>query len=289
MNISNIISTVTTYVVPVLLALIVFWIGKLVARKISTGVEHGLNKSPQSDPGLSRFFASLVRYLILAAVIIAALTILGINTSSITGMVLGLGAAMAFILQDSLSNIAAGVMMMIFRPFKIGDDVEAGGVSGRVVAIELSATRLKTTDNTEIIIANGKIWGGIVKNHSSLGKRRLDMDFGISYDANIDTAIEAITKAAAAHPLVMSEPAPWAKVVYLNESSVDLQLRAWCQSNDYKALKVSISQPIKAALDKANIGIPYPHEIKIKDKKDANIIKAKSRAKKLKSNKLKKA
>lgn len=286
---ADIISIVTRYAVPVVLALVVFWIGRIAARKVSVAAERGFNRSPQSDPGLSRFFASIVKYLILIAVIIAALTILGINTSSIAGMVLGLGAAMAFILQDSLSNLAAGVMMMIFRPFKIGDDVEVGGEKGRVTSIELTATRLKTVDNTEIIIANGKIWGGVVKNYSSLGKRRLDMDFGVSYDADIDTAIKALTQAASEHPLVISEPAPWAKVVRLNESSIDLQLRAWCNASDYKALKVSISKPVKAALDKAKIGIPYPHGIKISSDKDINVIKAKSRAKKLKSNKLKKA
>ena len=289
MNISDILSFATTYVVPALLALILLWIGRLIARKVSVNVERGLNKSPNSEPGLSRFFASIVKYLILIAVIIAVLTVLGINTSSISVMVLGLGAAMAFILQDSLSNLAAGVMLMIFRPFKVGDDIEAGGENGRVTSIALTATRLKTVDNTEVIIANGKIWGGVVKNYSSLGLRRLDMDFGVSYDADIKTAINALTKAAGEHPLVLNDPAPWAKVVTLNESSIDLQLRAWCQAADYKALKVSISQPIKAALDAANIGIPYPHEIKIKDVKDANIVKAKSRAKKLKSNKAKTA
>jgi len=289
LNISDILSFATTYVVPALLALILLWIGRLIARKVSVNVERGLNRSPNSDPALSRFFASLVKYLILIAVIIAVLTVLGINTSSISAMVLGLGAAMAFILQDSLSNLAAGVMLMIFRPFKIGDDIEAGGESGRVTSIALTATRLKTVDNTEVIIANGKIWGGVVKNYSSLGLRRLDMDFGVSYDADIKTAINALTKAAGEHPLVLNDPAPWAKVVTLNDSSIDLQLRAWCQAADYKALKVSISQPIKAALDAANIGIPYPHEIKIKDVKDANIVKAKSRAKKLKSNKAKTA
>ena len=289
MNISDILSFATTYVVPALLALILLWIGRLNARKVSVNVERGLNKSPNSEPGLSRFFASIVKYLILIAVIIAVLTVLGINTSSISVMVLGLGAAMAFILQDSLSNLAAGVMLMIFRPFKVGDDIEAGGENGRVTSIALTATRLKTVDNTEVIIANGKIWGGVVKNYSSLGLRRLDMDFGVSYDADIKTAINALTKAAGEHPLVLNDPAPWAKVVTLNESSIDLQLRAWCKAADYKALKVSISQPIKAALDAANIGIPYPHEIKIKDVKDANIVKAKSRAKKLKSNKAKTA
>lgn len=289
LTIEKIVSIAATYAVPVVLALLVLWIGSIIARKVSATAERGFNRSPQSDPSLSRFFAGIVKYLILIAVIIAALTILGINTSSISGMVLGLGAAMAFILQDSLSNLAAGVMMMIFRPFKVGDDVEIGGEKGKVTSVELTATRLNTTDNTEIIIANGKIWGGVVKNYSSLGQRRLDMDFGISYDADIDIAISAITKAAAEHSLVLNDPAPWAKVVRLNESSVDLKLRAWCQASDYKALKVSISQPIKAALDAANIGIPYPHGIKISNDKNINVIKAKSRAKKLKSNKLKKA
>ena len=289
LTLENTISTTTTYAVPVGLALLVFWIGKLISSKVSLAVERNFNRAPQSDPSLSRFFASLIKYLILAAAILAALSILGINTSSITGMLVGLGAAMAFILQDSLANLAAGVMMMIFRPFKIGDDVEIGGEKGRVIAIELSATRLKTVDNTEVILANGKIWGGIVKNYSSLGQRRLDIDFGVSYDADIDTAIAALTKAATEHPLVLGEPAPWAKVVRLNESSVDLQLRAWCKASDYKALKVSISKPVKAALDAANISIPYPHGIKISDPKNINVIKAKSRAKKLKTHKSKTA
>ncbi len=288
MDVSSIISIIATYAAPAALAFVTLWIGSIIARKVSTGVEKGLNRAPTSDPTLSRFFASIVRYLVLIAVIIAALTLLGINTSSITGAVLGLGAAMAFILKDSLGNVAAGVMMMIFRPFKLGDEIEVDGESGKVTAIELTATRLKTTDNIEIIIANGNIWGSVLKNYSSLGQRRLDMDFGISYEADIDTAIAAITKAAAEHPLVLKDPAPWAKVVLLNESSVDLQLRAWCQASDYRALKASMSQPVKSALDAAKIGIPYPHEIKIKVKTKPAPKKAASKSKP-KSKKMKKA
>jgi len=115
-----------------------------------------------------------------------------------------------------------------------------------------------------IIIAQWVRAVSIVHNHSSMGARRLDRDFGISYDADIDKAIKAITSAAAANPRVHSEPAPWAKVVNLGDSSVDIQLRAWCDAADYKALSTEISQPVKEALDAAGIGIPYPHEIKIK-------------------------
>jgi len=155
-------------------------------------------------------------------------------------------------------------MLILFKPYKIGDEVEVGGARGKVTAIEMTATRLATTDNVDIIVANGNVWGGTIKNYTSMGARRLDRDFGISYDADIDKAIKAITAAAAANPRVHTDPAPWAKVVNLGDSSVDIQLRAWCDAADYKALSTEISQPVKHALDAAGISIPYPHEVKIK-------------------------
>ncbi len=264
MDLSQVGPLIGQYAIPAVSALIVFLIGKMIAGKIYTGSERMFNRAPNSDPSLSRFFASLLKYAVLVAVVIAALTILGLDMSAFASVILGMGAAMAFVLQGSLSNIAAGVMLMIFRPFSIGQDVEIAGVSGRVMEIGLTATRLKTTDNKEIIISNGQIWGGTIRNNNSLGDRRMDMVFGVDYNADIDQAIDAITKAASAHPLVKAEPAPWAKVVNLNDSSVDIELRAWCKASDYKGLKVSISQPVKQALDKAGIGIPYPHGVKIK-------------------------
>ncbi len=250
---------------PLLLgAIIVFIIGRVIARKVGQATENGLNKRPDAEPTVSKFAGSVVKFLILLASIIAALTVLGIDTSSLSAMILGFGAAMGFVLQGSLSNIAAGVMLMFFRPFKIGDEIEAGGSAGSVTEIGITATRLKTVDGKEIIVSNGAVWGGTIINNSSLGERRLDMVFGIDYGSDIDKAIKTLTETAASHPLVKAKPEPWAKVINLNDSSVDLELRAWCEASDYKALKVSISQPVKAAFDKAGIGIPYPHEIKIK-------------------------
>ena len=264
MSTSSIVSTVTTYAVPIALALLVFFIGSRIARAIGSKAEMGFNKAPNSDQSLSRFFASMIRYLLLVIVIMAALSIIGVDTSPIFGLIAASGAALAFILQGSLSNVAAGVMLILFRPFQVGDEVEVGGSRGKVTNINMTATTLSTADNVNIIIANGKVWGDTINNHSSMGTRRLDKDFGISYDADIDKAIKAITSAAAANPRVNSEPAPWAKVVNLGDSSVDIQLRAWCDAADYKALSTEISQPVKEALDAAGIGIPYPHEIKIK-------------------------
>jgi len=227
LTISNIISIVTTYAVPVVLALLIFFIGSRLARAIGSKAEIGFNKAPNSDPSLSRFFASLVRYLLLVIVIMAALSILGVDTSPLFGLIAASGAALAFVLQGALGNVAAGVMLILFRPFKVGDEVEVGGSRGKVTGIELTATTLSTADNVNIIVANGEVWGGTIHNHSSMGVRRLDRNFGISYDADIDKAIKAITSAAAANPRVHSEPAPWAKVVNLGDSSVDIQLRAW--------------------------------------------------------------
>lgn len=264
MDSEKIISLVTTYAVPAVIALLIFILGSRIAKAIGSRAEAGFNKAPNSDASLSRFFASLIRYLLLVIVIMAALSVLGVDTSPIFGLIAASGAALAFILQGSLSNIAAGVMLIFFKPYRVGDEVEIGGAKGMVTAIEMTATTLSTADNVKVIVANGKIWGGTIKNHTSLGARRLDRDFGISYDADIDTAIKAITSAAAANPRVLSDPAPWAKVVNLGDSSVDIQLRAWCNAEDYKALSTEISQPVKEALDAAGIGIPYPHEIKIK-------------------------
>jgi len=263
MDLSQFLPLAAKYALPALYALIVFLVGKWISNRVFTGAERAFNRSPNSDPSLSRFFASILKYIILFVVIMAALTVLGINTSSFSAAILGMGAAMAFVLQGSLSNIAAGVMMMIFRPMKIGDEVVVGDAAGVVTDIQLTATRLKSADNVEKIISNSKVWGGTIRNNSSLGKRRLDMVFGVDYSADIDKVIKVLTETATKHDLVLADPAPWAKVVNLNESSVDLELRAWCQSSDYKGLKVSISQPVKEAFDKAGIGIPYPHEIKI--------------------------
>jgi len=263
----------------ILLALLVFIIGRWLSNKVGRAAETAFNKAPNADASLSRFFSNLIKYLILIATIIAALTVLGIETSSISGMVLGLGAAMAFILQDSLSDVAAGVMMMIFRPYNVGDEVEIDGIKGVVTSIELTATRMQTRDNVELIVQNGKAMGGVIRNHNALGQRRLDIDFGISYDADIDKAIDVITATAASDDRVLSDPAPWAKVVSLGESSVDIQLRAWVEYDNLRKLKMDISQPIKAALDKAGIGIPYPHEVKIKQKVKSS--KARDRREKL--------
>ncbi len=262
-NAEELVPLVARYVLPVIGAILVFLIGRVLARRLGGVTENTMNKRPDAEPTLSRFAGSVVKFLILAFTIIAALTVMGIDTSSFSAMVLGLGAAMGFILQGSLSNVAAGVMLMLFRPFKIGDEIEAGGVSGKVTEIGLTATRMKSTDSREFIVSNGDVWGGTIVNNSSLETRRLDRQFNITYDTDIDKAIDVLTSVASQHPLVLSEPAPWAKVVNLGESTVVVELRAWCKASDYRALGASISQPVKEAFVKAGFEKAYPREIKL--------------------------
>lgn len=251
-----------------LLAILVFMVGRWLSGRIGRSAENLLNNAPNANPTLSRFFASILRFLVFFAAVIGALAVIGINTSGISGMVLGFGVALAFILQDALKDVAAGVMLMIFRPYNVGDEVEIGSIKGVVLAVEILATRMKTRNNIEIIISNGKAWGGVIKNYNSMGRRRLDKVFGISYDADIDLAIKVLTDTAAKDERVYKEPAPWAKVVKLNDSSVDLELRIWCDYNDHRAIKMDIVQPVKLAFDVADIGIPYPHEVIIRQKEN---------------------
>jgi len=281
MELDKILSWVAAFTVPVIIALVIILIGFRVAKKLAGILETNLNKAPNSDVALSRFFASLLRYLLMLVVVMAALSVFGVDTTAIVGMIAASGAALAFVLQGTLSNFAAGVMLMLFKPYKVGDEVEVGGARGKVRHIELTATRLTTTDNIDVIVANGKVWGGVIKNYTSMGPRRFDKDFGISYNGDIDTAIKAITAAAAANPRVHADPAPWAKVVNLGDSSVDIQLRAWCDAADYKALSTEISQPVKEALDAAGVEIPYPHEVKIKQ--SVKTSKARNRSKRLRA------
>jgi small conductance mechanosensitive channel len=280
-NMDTVLPLLIKYAVPVVLALTVFICGRFISNRLARLVEQTLMRAPQAHKSLSKFLASLVRYGLLAVVAIAALAVAGIDVSAMSGMVAGLGIAFAFMLKDSLSNIAAGVMLILFRPFVLGDEVEISGEKGVVTSMSLLATRLTTRGNIEITIQNSKAWGGVVKNHSVYGKRRLDMVFGVSYDADINTAMAAIKSVAMADPRVYAEPEIWTKVVKLNDSSVDIELRMWCDYDHMRKIKMEIVQPVKAALDAANVGIPYPHEVRIKTKVKTS--KARNRIAKLKA------
>ena len=245
-------------------SILILWIGLKVAKWLSNTARKVLAKNPAIDETLSNFLGSIVKYILTAIVFIAAITNLGVETASLVAMLGAATLAIGLALQGTLGNVAAGVMLMLFRPYKLGDYVSVAGEEGVVTDINIFTTQLSTIDNVEVIIANGEAWGSTIKNFTSLGVRRVDVDYGIHYDDDIDKAIKIITDTAAAHPHVLSEPAaPWAKVVTLNESSVDIQSRAWCKSEHYWDVMFDLNKSIKEAFDKNGITIPYPTSIEL--------------------------
>ena len=237
-----------------------FWL----AKKISATVKKLVQKSPNVDETLANFLGSIVGYVIKAFVLIAAVTKLGVETTSLVAMLGAATLAIGLALQGTLGNVAAGVMLMLFRPYKLGDYVEVTGQEGVVDDINIFTTNLATVDNVKIIIANGEAWGSTIKNFTSLGLRRVDVDYGIHYDDDIDKAIKIINDVAAKHPNVLSEPhGPWAKVVTLNDSSVDIQSRVWCHPDHYWDVMFDLKKSIKEAFDKDGITIPYPTSIEL--------------------------
>ena len=251
-------------VIKLVISLLILWIGMKVAKWLSNTARKLLAKNPTIDETLSNFLGSIVKYIVTAFVVIAAITNLGVETASLVAMLGAATLAIGLALQGTLGNVAAGVMLMLFRPYKLGDYVNVAGEEGVVTDINIFTTQLSTVDNVEVIIANGEAWGSTIKNLTSLGVRRVDVDYGIHYDDDIDKAIKIITDTAAAHPHVLTEPAaPWAKVVTLNESSVDIQSRAWCKSEHYWDVMFDLNKSIKEAFDKNGITIPYPTSIEL--------------------------
>ncbi|PHR91499.1 MAG: mechanosensitive ion channel protein MscS [Robiginitomaculum sp.] len=251
-------------VIKVFFAFLVLLIGLRIAKWAARLVGRYVTKAPNVDETLGNFFASIVRYLITALVLITFVTQLGVQTTSLVAMLGAATLAIGLALQGTLSNVAAGVMLMLFRPYKIGDYVDVAGQEGIVDDINIFTTELATIDNIKVIIANGEAWGSTIKNYSSMGVRRVDVVYGIHYDDDIDKAIKVMKATAAKHPDVLDKPAaPWAKVVSLGESSVDIQSRVWCKAEHYWDVMFDLNKSIKEAFDKNGITIPYPHCVEL--------------------------
>lgn len=241
-------------------AIIILLVGIWFAGRVKKWIIAVGQKSPHLDETVFRFLSSIARYLILIFVVVAVLNCFGVQTASIIALLGAAGLAVGLALQGTLSNLAAGVMLLIFRPYKIGDLIEAAGNIGVVTGIDIFTTLLKTGDNQHIVIPNGKIWGDQIINHSHYDVRGVTMTFGIGYDDDIDQARTVINAVLAQHPLVLKEPAPLVEVETLNDSSVDFIVRPFCQKGDMFKIKTSLPELIKKAFDANNIGIPYPHQ-----------------------------
>ena len=244
-------------------AIVVLIIGWILAGFISSLVRKRIVSHPRIDDTIGGFAASIVRWLILLVTLIAVLQLFGIEATSLVA-VLGAGTlAIGLALQGTLSDIAAGVMLIIFRPYKIGQFIDIGGTSGTVKDLNIFVTELVTPDNVQIIMPNGQAWGTVITNFSAHSTRRLDLTFGIDYGDDADKATQIILDVANADERIHKDPEAWVRVTNLGDSSVDLGVRLWCDAGDYWELKFHMLKAVKEAFDAGGISIPYPHTVEI--------------------------
>jgi small conductance mechanosensitive channel len=252
------VTLLTAYGLKVIDALLILFIGRMVANWVEGKVAFWLEQSGKVDGTLTGFLANLARYVVLIATVLAVLAQFGIETTSLIAVLGAASLAIGLALQGTLSNVAAGVMLMLFRPFKAGDYFETAGIAGSVKSITLFVTELATPDNVQIMVPNSQVWGTIVKNYSHHATRRVDLVIGIDYGDDIDKAQSVVQQVAKADSRVLADPAPMVVVGNLGENSVDLTIRVWCQAGDYWPVKFDLTKTLKQRFDEEKLSIPFP-------------------------------
>lgn len=256
-NVDQAVSWITIYGMQVLGAVAILIIGWIVAGIVRGSVMRLLRRT-DTDEAIVTFAGSLTKVLILVFAVIAALAKFGIETTSLVAVLGAAGFAIGFALQGSLSNFAAGVLVLVFRPFKVGDYIDAAGTAGSVKEIQLFNTILATPDNVKVIVPNGQIYGNVIKNYAGYDTRRVDFVFGIGYGSSMDKAYEILKKILAEEKRILDEPAPQIAVSELADSSVNFVVRPWVKKEDYWSVKFDITQRVKQEFDANDIEIPFP-------------------------------
>ena len=251
---------VATYGLKVVGAIVILVLGRIAAGLARRVVERILTKAKQ-EPSIVSFVGNLTYVFILTFAVVATLAKFGVQTASFVAVLGAVGFAIGFALQGSLANFAAGVLILVLRPFKLGDFIDAAGVAGTVKEIQLFNTVLATPDNIKIFAPNSKIFGNIIKNISGYDTRRIDLVVGISYDSSIQKALDVLTKLVEEEQRILPEPAPQIAVLNLGDSSVDFVVRPWVKSQDYWSTRFDLTRKIKEAFDDNDIEIPFPQRV----------------------------
>lgn len=248
----------TSVVLGILAAILTLIIGRWLARVITRYASRSMERM-HLDGLVIRFLRTLIYVGLMVAVVIAALNEAGIHTTSLTALLASAGLALGLALKDSLANLAAGVMILIFKPYRIDDYVEAGGTSGTVEEVSIFNTILHTSDNVKVIVPNSAIINDNIKNYSANNRRRVDLVAGISYDDSIGIARDILMDIMTSHPLVLPDPAPTVDVLELADSSVNLAVRSWTHTDHYWQVRCEVLEQMKHRFDEAGFSIPYPH------------------------------
>lgn len=247
-------------------ALAILVIGLFIAKLMRKFIDK-IMKKKKVDSTISTFVSSLVYTLLVVFIILAALSKLGVQTTSFIAVIGAAGLAIGLALQGSLSNFAAGFLMLILRPFKVGDYVSAGGVSGTIYKINIFMTEFKTPDNKKIIVPNSRVMNDTITNYSAEKTRRVDFTFGVGYEDDIKKVSKILKEIVERHKKILKDPAPLVRVSELADSSVNLTVKVWVKTEDYWTVYFDITEQVKLTFDKNGISIPFPQmDVHIKNK-----------------------
>lgn len=238
-------------------ALLTFFIGRWIAGMLINGMNAAMTRG-KVDATLANFLGNVLYGVMLAIIVISALGQLGVSTTSAAALLGGAGVAIGLSLKDQLSSFAAGVMLIIFRPFKRGDFIDAGGVMGTVEELKIVATILKSPNNQQVMVPNAEIWGSTITNFSARDTRRIDLAVGIAYDADMKKAKQLVMELIKADERILAEPAPWIGITELGDSAVTVTIRPWTRTSDFWQTQCDLIEAIKEKFDANDIGIPFP-------------------------------
>jgi small conductance mechanosensitive channel len=247
------------FAINIVTAILIFYVGKWISGMLTRGLKRIMDKH-DVDPTLTSFVSNLVRMALMVFVVIAAITQLGVPSAQFVAVVGAAGLAVGLALQGSLANFAAGVLIVLFRPYKVGDFVEAAGVAGTIEQVQILTTILKTPDNKQIVVPNGQIMGSIITNYSAKETRRVDMVVGVSYSDDLDQVAATLKELVDADERILKDPECTIAVSELADSSVNFVVRPWVKSADYWGVKFDLTEAIKKRFDADGISIPFPQQ-----------------------------
>ena len=263
----NLAATLGAFSVRILVAALILagtlWAANRLGRLAEAGLERVQRQQHPADKALGSFVSALVKYVIVAIGLIAVLQQLGVQATSVIAVLGAASLAIGLALQGTLSNVAAGVMLLLQRPYRVGDKVELNGRQGVVQAMDLFNTRLLDYDGLTLFLPNGKVFGDMIVNISRAGRRRIDLVFGVDYDDDLDLALATLLEVAGGDSRVVSQPGPWSRVTALADSSVSVTLRCWVDPDVWMDTRFDLVKAVKEAFDAKGLSFPYPHQVSL--------------------------
>jgi small conductance mechanosensitive channel len=262
---SSITNNLTQFAANVTLAIVILAVTLWAAGRLADVTRAAVTRMQRAhpDPTIQALAASLTRYAVVIVGLIAVLQQLGVQATSVIAVLGAASLAVGLAIQGTLSNVAAGVMILILRPYRVGDDVIINGQKGVVRALDLFATKLVAPEGQQVFVPNGKAFGEMIQNYTALGRRRIELAFGVDYADDLARGRRIAVETAKAHPKVLADPAPWAHVTALADSAVTITLRCWVRPSDYNDTFPDLIEQVKAAFEAAGLTFPYPHQVAV--------------------------